>query len=69
MATVFSGRAGEVCQDSGIYRSEYGEHHRILIEKGQHFPGGGIWHRVNDYPDAQAMASEQARQRFWQALG
>ena len=66
MATSFGGHVGELCQNSGIYRSDYG--HRILLEEGRYFPDGGFWSRINDLPDAQAMAGEQARQRFWQAF-
>ena len=67
MATVFGGQAGELCQDSGIYRSEFGQ--RMLIEEGKHFPDSGFWSRVNDLPDAQALAGEHARQQFWNAFG
>ena len=60
MATPFGGSGGELCQMSGVYRSEFG--HRILIEEGRDFPGdSGYWSRVNDPPDAQEIAGERAR--------
>ncbi len=66
MVSVFGRQSGEVCQDSGIYRSECG--HRILIEEGKHFPDSGSWSKVNNLPDVQELAVEHARQRFWEAF-
>ncbi len=69
MATPFGGHAGEVCQSAGIYRSEYGENSRLIIEEGRHFPSdGGYWSKIDNYPDTQAMAGEHARQQFWAAF-
>ena len=42
---------------------------RLIIEAGQHFPdNGGYWSRVNNMPDAQALAAQHARQQFWTAF-
>ena len=60
MATTFGGHSGELCQDFGIYRSDFGQCRPI--EEGKYFPdGGGFWSRVGNFPDAQAMAGEQAQ--------
>ena len=68
MATSFGGYAGELCQNSGVYRSECGDH-RILMEAGRHFPDdNGYWSKVGDLPSEQELAGERARQQFWRAF-
>lgn len=67
MADVFGGPAGDVCQDSGVYRSDYGQER--LVEKGTHFPlEGGRWSRWKNPPTPEEIPAERARQQFWDAF-